>query len=386
MGCGLLDADLKALQIDLPQSPLGHLGVVVLPVGLLVVAGKVLGAGGDAVLLDAPNHRAGSFARQQGILGEVLEIPTAQGIAVDVHPGPQQHVAAFLDHLTAVGLVEALHQGGIPGAGQAGAAGQQGAVVLQPDAGSTGGGVDGGHALLLQALDDAAHDSGVALSAQRAVHDKVPVGQGFQLLRGQLSHKVLHGGQSRLHVLELDALIPGEGDLGGQVVQDPLLQRALSQRHGLIDFLAVLVHQPVKLGDRGAGLLELGGHLQLTLGEGPRLLGGAHIGTHKDVIVSGLQHPGVLVAGGAGVIEAGHGGHREGEGQGLGLAKLEQLGLLEGAQHSAGLAQLALRSSGVDLHHLFAGAGAGVLHRRLHPARVPQSLHLDVLQGEGGVG
>ena len=305
---------------------------------------------------------------------------------MDVHARSQQHVAAFLDHLTAVGLVEALYQGGVPGAGQAGAAGQQGAVVLQPDAGGAVCGGDGRDALFPQAFQDAAHNSSIALGAQGAVHDEITVGQSFQLLGAQLGHKILHGGQAGFHILELDAPVPGVGDFRGQVVQDPLLQRALCLGHRFPGLCAVPVHQPVKLDHRSTDFLQLGDHSQLGQVDAACLLSRAHIGAHKDAVITGFQHPGVFVTGGAGVVKAGHGGHGEGDGQGLGLSGMKELCFLKGAQHPAGLAQTALRRAGVHLSHLFAVTGAGVLHRDLHTDGIAQGFHLDILQGKGGVG
>ena len=156
--------------------------------------------------------------------------------------------------------------------------------------------------------------------------------------------------------------------------------------HRFPGLCAVPVHQPVKLDHRSTDLLQLGDHSQLGQVDAIRLLSRAHIGAHKDAVITGFQHPGVFVTGGAGVVKAGHGGHGEGDGQGLGLSGLEQLGLLEGAQHPAGLAQTSLRRAGVHLSHLFAVTGAGVLHRDLHTDGIAQGFHLDILQGKGGVG
>ena len=386
LGLALGNADFKALQIDFPQGPLGHLGIVVGAVGLLVVAGKVLGAGGDAVLLQAADHGGAGLAAYQGVLGEVLKVPAAQGVAVDVHAGAQEHIAALHHHLTAVGLVEALHQLGVPSAGQGRAAGQQGAVVLQPDAGGAVGGGGRGHAQGPQALGDAAQHAGVAQGAQRAAHDIVAVAQGLQVLGGELGHKVLHRGQAIGHVLELDALVPGEGNLLGHILHNAVLQGAGGLGHRLVSHLAVLVDHALKGHHRGADLFQLGEHPQLRHSDGALLLGGADIGAHIHGVVAGLQHPGVLVAGGAGVVIAGQVVHRELLIQHLAFPGLEQLGLFIGAQHPGSFAQNALGRGAVHLHHFLAGVAAGVLHGGFHPDGVAAQLHLDILQSEGSVG
>ena len=62
-GIGLLYADFKAPEVDFPQGPHGKPGIVVGPVGLLVVAGKMLGAGAAALYgLNAPDHSRRHFA------------------------------------------------------------------------------------------------------------------------------------------------------------------------------------------------------------------------------------------------------------------------------------------------------------------------------------
>src|SRR5918998_920360 len=73
-----LDHPLEGRQVDLPQGALVDLGVDPEPVGLLVVGGVVLHRGADTAGLDAVDDADGEFAGQVRILGEVLEVPSAQ--------------------------------------------------------------------------------------------------------------------------------------------------------------------------------------------------------------------------------------------------------------------------------------------------------------------
>ena len=84
-----LHADLKTLQVNFPQGPLREDTVVLVPVGLLIVAGKVLGTGGHTGALDAPDVGGSDAARNQRIFRVVFKITAAEGIAVDVHAGSQ---------------------------------------------------------------------------------------------------------------------------------------------------------------------------------------------------------------------------------------------------------------------------------------------------------
>ena len=100
-GVGFLYADFKALEVDFPLCPLGQPGVALVAAGFLVVAGIVLGAGGHALTLDTPHHGGGDFAGEQGVFGVVFKVPSAQGVAVDVHAGAEQHLASLGKHLLA---------------------------------------------------------------------------------------------------------------------------------------------------------------------------------------------------------------------------------------------------------------------------------------------
>ena len=98
---GLFDHDFKIPQIDFPQRPLGDAGIVSVAVRLLVVAGEMLGTGGLSLALYAAHHCRRHLAGEQRVLGKVLEIAAAEGIAVDVHARGKLHVYAVMDHFLA---------------------------------------------------------------------------------------------------------------------------------------------------------------------------------------------------------------------------------------------------------------------------------------------
>ncbi len=95
LGATLLHRDLKPGEIDLPQRPLVHDGIGGHAAQLLGVGGEVLGAGGHAIFLDAPDIAGRHLARQIRIFGEILEVPPAEGGALDVQPRPQQDAYAL---------------------------------------------------------------------------------------------------------------------------------------------------------------------------------------------------------------------------------------------------------------------------------------------------
>ena len=88
-GLGLLHRLLEACQVDLPQGPLIHHRVGADPGLLLVVGQVVLHAGPHVPALDALDEPRGALAGDQRVLGEILEVPPAQGAALDVGGGAQ---------------------------------------------------------------------------------------------------------------------------------------------------------------------------------------------------------------------------------------------------------------------------------------------------------
>ena len=98
---GLGDDPLEGGQVDLAQSPLVDVGADPHPLGLLVVRGEVLDRRPDALVLLALDVRRAEHARQQRILGVVLEVPPAQRRALDVHSGAEHDVHAERPRLPA---------------------------------------------------------------------------------------------------------------------------------------------------------------------------------------------------------------------------------------------------------------------------------------------
>ena len=89
--------------------------------------------------------------------------------------------------------------------------------------------------------------------------------------------------------------------------------------------------------------------------------------TDIDVIVARFHHIGGFVSGFSDVVIARHIGNCEGHFQRFGLARLEQVRLIERCQLFSGLAHLGfalacLRRAEIHLHDLFAGHVAGVCH------------------------
>ena len=90
-GLSLFDHLLEGREIDLPQGPLIQLGGAAHALRLLVVAGEMLCAGGDALALQGLHIGRGHLPRRVGILGEIFKVPAAQGAPLDVQPRSQQH-------------------------------------------------------------------------------------------------------------------------------------------------------------------------------------------------------------------------------------------------------------------------------------------------------
>ena len=134
LGVALLDGDLKVGEVELPQGPLVHHAVAGHAQQFLGVGGKVLGTGGDAVFLHAPDEGGGHFAAQVGVLGVVLKVPPAQRAALGIEAGAQQHIYLLAGGLLADG---AAAQGGqllVPAVGNAGSGGEAGGGLAGIDA------------------------------------------------------------------------------------------------------------------------------------------------------------------------------------------------------------------------------------------------------------
>ena len=117
LGVRLFDDDFKAGQVELPQGSFVDDGVRRHAAQLLAVDGEVLGAGGDAVGLDAAHVGRGQLAGEVRVLREILEVAPAQRAALGVEARPQQDGYLLRGGLLPHGPAELFAQGGIPAAG-----------------------------------------------------------------------------------------------------------------------------------------------------------------------------------------------------------------------------------------------------------------------------
>ena len=125
-GLALGDGHFKGSQVDFPKGPLVHHGIHAHPPQLLGVDGKVLGAGGNTVCLDAPDVGRAHFSRQIGVLGEILKVPAAQGRALHVQAGAEDHVHVIGSGFLSQGTAQLLAQRNIPGVCHGGGGGEAG--------------------------------------------------------------------------------------------------------------------------------------------------------------------------------------------------------------------------------------------------------------------
>ena len=115
LGVTLLDGDLKAGQVDLPHGPLVHHGIHGHTAQLLGVDGEMLGTGGRALGLDAPDIGRGHLACQIGVLREVFKVSSTEGAALHIQAGAQNHVDILRGGFRAQSLAQLLAQLHIPG-------------------------------------------------------------------------------------------------------------------------------------------------------------------------------------------------------------------------------------------------------------------------------
>lgn len=125
----LPDRDLEAAQVNLPKRPLTDHGIDTLAVALLIVRREMLDRSPDALRLNPAHHRGAHFPRQKRIFGIVLEIPSAQRIALNIHRRGQKHVGTVFKRFVTHRVTDRLHQFGIPRSGQRGGCGESGAVI-----------------------------------------------------------------------------------------------------------------------------------------------------------------------------------------------------------------------------------------------------------------
>ena len=83
-GISLFYSNFKSPQVDLPQSPLADNGIHQAPVCLLIVNSKMFQRSTDPLRLYATNHGYRHLARQIRVFRIILEIASAQRIALDI--------------------------------------------------------------------------------------------------------------------------------------------------------------------------------------------------------------------------------------------------------------------------------------------------------------
>ena len=98
-GLRLFDDVLERLEIQLPHGLFRGDGVAHEAVVLAVVQREVLERHAHALRLDALHLGGAHDACKQRVLAEILKVPPAERIALDVHTGAQQHVDAVVPAL-----------------------------------------------------------------------------------------------------------------------------------------------------------------------------------------------------------------------------------------------------------------------------------------------
>ena len=121
-----LDHHLEAGQVNFPQGALVHDGIRGHAAQLLTVHRKVLGTGGNAVFLDAADVGRSHLTGKVGVLREIFEVAAAQGAALDVQAGAQQHRHALCRGFLAHGCAHSLAQCRVPAVGHGGRGGKAG--------------------------------------------------------------------------------------------------------------------------------------------------------------------------------------------------------------------------------------------------------------------
>ena len=126
LGVGLAYHDLEGREVVLAQGALVDHRVGRLATRLLAVGGKVLGAGGNALGLDAAHVGRGHLARKVGVLGEVLEVAPAERRALHAEARPQKRAHALGGSFLTQCLADLLAQRLIPGVGDGDRRGEAG--------------------------------------------------------------------------------------------------------------------------------------------------------------------------------------------------------------------------------------------------------------------
>ena len=128
-GVALADGNLEATEVELTGGTLRDALVDTGTIRLLRVDGEVLGRDACSLALHALDIGGGNLSCEEGILGVILEVTSAEGIAVEVHTWAENHVAAVFLGLVADGFTNLAHELGVPCGSETGADGEGGGVV-----------------------------------------------------------------------------------------------------------------------------------------------------------------------------------------------------------------------------------------------------------------
>ncbi len=85
-------SDFEVSEIDFAKGPFIDHAVTIHAVQFLAVGSKMLRTCGNAVALYAPDESRRKFSREVRVLGEILEIASADRAALDVQAGAEDHV------------------------------------------------------------------------------------------------------------------------------------------------------------------------------------------------------------------------------------------------------------------------------------------------------
>ncbi len=103
-GPALLHGSLECGKIYLMQSPVIYYGIILMPLCLLIVKGKMLHADGHSVFLHLLHIRNDHLRREIRVFSHILEIASVERGAVYVYPRPEQHVFLPVARLLTDGL------------------------------------------------------------------------------------------------------------------------------------------------------------------------------------------------------------------------------------------------------------------------------------------
>ncbi len=188
-GLRLRDDALEGRQVDLAQRALVDIGRHAHPVGLLVVGGEVLERRADAEGLDALDQGRRELAGHDRVLGEVLEVATAQRRPLDVDARSEQDGDVVRAGLAPERRADPAQQVGVPARPERGRGGEAGGghAVAEPE-------VVGGLVLLAQPVgavgDHHRRDEGLAVALDRLRVPEVDAGEqrGLLLQRERREH------------------------------------------------------------------------------------------------------------------------------------------------------------------------------------------------------